>query len=254
MSMMSDCRWTAERLTAYVDRLLSPEEQQDVDRHVSACPPCRDAAAAESGGRAVLRERAEALTAEPLPPGLRTRCEALAREHTRLPDAVPAWRRLMPVSLTAVFVLFAAIAVLSVATYRFDTVLAAQVAADHAKCFRLFAGGEEADARRLEQMLADEYGWDVHVPPSSPADGVQLIGARRCLYADGPIPHVMYLVDGQNVSLYMLDDVTRDAATVEALGHRSRIWSREGRTYVLVSHASAGDLTAAARYLMQEAQ
>lgn len=103
-------------------------------------------------------------------------------------------------------------------------------------------------------MLADRHGWDVHVPPSSAAAGVQLIGARRCLYAGGRIPHVMYRVNGQDVSLYMLDGVTRGDAEVLTLGHRSRIWTSGTRTYVLVYPEDAGDMTAAAQYVMREVQ
>jgi anti-sigma factor RsiW len=102
-------------------------------------------------------------------------------------------------------------------------------------------------------MLLDDYGWTVRVPPSSPEDGVQLIGARRCLYADGRIPHVMYRVNGQDVSLFLLEGVVRNDSDVTALGHRSRIWSRGGTTYVLVGPDGAGDLTTAVRYIMREA-
>jgi hypothetical protein len=62
------------------------------------------------------------------------------------------------------------------------------------------------------------------VPPSSAADGIRLIGARRCLYADGSLPHVMYRVGGHDVSLYVLDGVARPAADLVSLGHRSHIW------------------------------
>ena len=43
-----------------------------------------------------------------------------------------------------------------------------------------------------------------------PASGLQLVGARRCLYADGLIPHVMYRANGQDVSLFVLNGVTRN--------------------------------------------
>ena len=97
-------------------------------------------------------------------------------------------------------------------------------------------------------MLSDQYGWDVHVPPSSPADGVQLIGARRCLYADGRVPHVLYRVNGQDVSLYMLEGVNRREAELMTLGHRSRIWSRGATTFVLVSSAGGSDMADAKNY------
>jgi hypothetical protein len=66
----------------------------------------------------------------------------------------------------------------------------------------------------------------------------------------------MYHVNGQHVSLYMLEGVTRPPADVVTLGHRSQIWSRGGTTYVLVSSASAGDLATIANYMksvMQDA-
>jgi anti-sigma factor RsiW len=261
---VSDCRRTQDRLAPYADRLLPAAEREEVERHLTACPSCHVAAAAEEGARTVLREKAASLRSEPLPPGLRTRCEALAREHVRAESRIPgpqspipwlrSWR-LVPLSMTAVLTLFIATVVFSLATKQSDTLLAAQLTADHAKCFGLFAEPEAplADPARLEKMLLDDYGWTVRVPRSSPQDGVQLIGARRCLYADGRIPHVMYRVNGQDVSLFMLDGVARSDADVTAFGHRSRIWSRGGTTYVLVGPAGAGDLTSAVRYIMSEA-
>jgi hypothetical protein len=64
----------------------------------------------------------------------------------------------------------------------------------------------------------------------------------------------MYDVDGHDVSLFVLDGVSRPAASVVALGHRARIWMAGRRTYVLVWPAAAGDMTVAARYVMEEAR
>jgi anti-sigma factor RsiW len=253
---MSDCRRTAERLTPYVDEALGAGERADVERHLDACPPCRTAAVHEQGGRTVLRERAAQLKAEPVPPGLRSRCEALAREHCGR-GRVPLWRAgLLRGAVTAVLLVIAGAALLSFATHKSDTVLAAQLTADHMKCFRIFAHPQSPsiDSRALEEQLAGTYGWDVHIPPSSTAEDVQLIGARRCLYADGTIPHVMYRVHGHDVSLYMLEGVQRPPGAVMALGHRSEIWSRGATTYVLVSSAPAQDLARAVRYVKQEAR
>ncbi len=251
--MNDDCRRTADRLTSYVDSALPPGEQADVERHLSRCPPCRQAATHESGARAVLREQARGLSEAPLPPGLRSRCEALAREHAReSAPAVFATRRFAP--LTAVITLVIGFFLFSLATHRSDTVLAAQLTADHAKCFRFFSSdtAPDADARRVERMLEDDYGWEVRVPPSSSANGVRLRGARRCLYADGSIPHVMYDVSGHDVSLFVLDGVGRPPADLISLGHHFRTWMAGRRTYVLVWPVAAGDMTVARRYVMEE--
>jgi hypothetical protein len=203
----------------------------------------------------VLRARAGTLRAQPLPPGLRSRCESLLKEHTRVPAAA-TWRtRLVPVTLSAILIVFTGAAILALATQRSDTLFAAQLSADHSRCFRNFVSRDAPglDAQEVEARLASEYGWDLHVPPSDESQGIRLVHARRCLYAEGRVPHVLYRVNGQNVSLFMIEGVTRKDADVTAFGHRSRIWARGATTYVLVSPEAAGDLTAAARYVMQEA-
>jgi anti-sigma factor RsiW len=252
--MMDDCQRTAARLASYVDALLPAGERADVERHLGKCPPCRTAERRERGARDVLRSWAREFSAVSLPPGLRSRCEALARE--RAAESAP--RRLLSrfAPLTAIMALVIGFFLVSLATHRSDTVLAAQLTADHAKCFRFFAGSNApaADARRVEQMLEGDYGWDVHVPPSSAASGIRLLGARRCLYVDGSLPHVMYDAGGHHVSLYVLDSVTRPAADLVSLGHRTRIWTSGVRTYVLVWPAAAGDIAPAVRYVMADAR
>ena len=251
MNQMSDCRRTIERLAPWADESLDTGERAEVDRHLAACPPCRLAAAAERGGRQVLRACASRLRQEPLPPGLQTRCEAL----TRQPDVRPArasWARTMvPITIVAILLVFTASTLVSLATRRSDAVLAWQLTADHVKCFKAFDAPDAPaiEARAAEQQYADAYGWNVRVPPSEPGSGLQLVGARRCLYGDGSIPHVMYHVNGEHVSLYIVEGVARAPAEVNALGHRSQIWSHGTTTYVLVSSASAGDFAAIANYM-----
>jgi anti-sigma factor RsiW len=255
---MSDCQRTLDRLAPYVDGLLPANEHAEVDRHLKACAPCRGLAARERGGQAALRQESARLRSEPLPPGLRSRCEALARAHpaSRSPRTLFVdWRsNLVPTFLGAILLVFFASALLSIATRRSDALLAAQLTADHSKCFLMSASASPADAPAVERMLAERFGWSIHVPPSSPADGVELIGARRCLYADGLIPHVMYRVKGQDLSLYVLNGVTRKASDLVTLGHRSQIWTRNAKTYVLVSSPMAEGLPDATRYMMNEAQ
>lgn len=251
---VSGCRRTDERLAPYVDEVLPPAERAEVERHLDACPPCRHNAVEEHGGRTLLRERAERLRCSHLPPGLRSRCEALARDHRRV-RTVAAWRaRLVPATLIATIVMFAALALLSVATRRSDALLAAQLAADHVKCFKAFAPSAVVDAESVEARLARDYGWDMRVPPSSREHEIVLLGGRRCLYADGTMPHVMYRAAGAApVSLFRLEGVTRRAADLTTLGQRCRIWPRGGNTYVLVGPESAShELQRVARYVEQE--
>lgn len=243
---MSDCRRIAERLTSYADNALPADERADIERHLAACPPCRRAAVHEQSGRTVLRQCSARLKGDALPPGLRTRCEALAREYAAR-QAMPLWRAgLLRGAVIALVMLVAGGLSLSFATHRSDTVLAAQLTADHVKCFRIFA---DADSPGLAPAAVESP-----IPPSSPEQGVQLIGARRCLYADGTMRHVMYRMNGKNMSLYMLDGMRRAPAELNVLGHHSRIWSRGAMTYVMVASDSGPDFARAAQYVMQQAR
>jgi anti-sigma factor (TIGR02949 family) len=237
---MKDCRETSERLTPYVDDALPPEERTDIERHLTACPPCRQSADEEQGGRTIVRECASRLRQSPLPPGLRSRCEALARDHSRV-STIASWRaRLVPLSVIATLVIVAGIALFSLATRRSNAVLAAQLTADHITCFKVFTPDQEIDAGQVEAQLEDKYDWEFHVPPSSTEGDVRLVGGRRCMSGEGPVPHVMYTTgDEKPISLFRLEGVNRDEESVSTMGHLCRIWSRGGNTYVLVVPESA---------------
>ncbi|HEY9466816.1 MAG TPA: zf-HC2 domain-containing protein [Vicinamibacterales bacterium] len=254
--MSDECRHVSEQLTSYVDEQLDTTRREEVERHLDECASCRSAVARERGGQTVLRHHAQRLREEPLPPGLRSRCESLVHEHTSA-TSVAGWRRtLVPTVLSVILLVFTASAIFSLATRRSDAVLAAQLTADHSKCFKLFVAGNppEMDAHEVEEMLTREYGWKIHVPPS--VDGLQLVGARRCLYADGLIPHVMYrAADGQDLSLFVLNGVTRNPSELVTFGHRSQIWTKNNTTFVLVGPSDeSGRLADATRYVMKEAE
>ncbi len=252
---MSECRHVSEQLTSYVDDQLDVTRREEVERHLDQCAPCRGAVARERSCHAVLRHHAQRLREEPLPPGLRSRCESLMHEHARA-ASVPGWRRtLVPTVLSVILLVFTASAIFSLATRQSAVVLAAQLTADHSKCFKLFVAGNPPvmDAHEVEEMLTREYGWKIHVPPS--VDGLQLVGARRCLYADGLIPHVMYrAANGEDLSLFVLNGVTRNPSELVTFGHRSQIWTKNNTTFVLVGPADeSGPLVDATRYVMKEA-
>jgi anti-sigma factor RsiW len=251
---MSDCRSVTERLTSYVDEQLDAPDRTEVEQHLDGCMSCRGEVARERGGQTVLRHHATRLREEPLPPGLRSRCESLVQEQARA-ASMPGWRRtLVPTVLSVILLVFTASAIFSLATRQSDAVLAAQLTADHSKCFKLFVTGNPPvmDAHEVEEMLAREYGWKIHVPPS--VDGLQLIGARRCLYADGLIPHVMYRANGQDLSLFVLNGVTRSPSELVTFGHRSQVWTKNNTTFVLVGPSDeSAPLADATRYMMKEA-
>lgn len=258
---MSECRRVSEHLAAYVDGLLPSSERDSVDRHLSGCSECRRLAEDERTGQRILHERRAQLLVEPLPPGLRVRCESVALA-SRGPSPglalVGRWWRLRPLAVlaTIVVMVFTASAFLSLMTQRSNALLAAQLTADHSRCFKLFAprDGVSLNASDVERMLSEQHGWNVHVPPSSPAVGLELVGARRCMYGETAIPHVMYRAHGQEMSLFVLAGETRKAADLVALDHRSSMWARDGTTFVLVLPVEDSAMMDAIGYVRREAR
>jgi hypothetical protein len=180
----------------------------------------------------------------------------MAATHGRV-RAAPTWRtHLVQATLAVGLVLSTGFAIVALATTRSNTLLAAQLTADHEICFRRLPGqaAPGLDAVSEQERLADTYGWDLHIPPSSAANGVTLVGARRCLYAHGSVPHVLYDAGGQQVSLYVLEGVARPDGDVTTFGRRSRIWTQGTKTFVLVSDAAAGELTRAVAYVRSDAR
>src|SRR5215471_17619379 len=249
--MKPTCRRICDLLTQYADGTLAAEQRAEVQRHLDACPPCRVIAGKECGARRLLRACAGRLRAESVPPALRSRCQELSRQSatSRL------WsRRAVRLAVAAVLVVFTG-SMLSVVTRHSDALLAAQLTADHVKCFTLFGhhDGRTLDAAQAQQMLQEQFGIDVHVPPSSASGGLELVDARRCLYAEGRIPHLMYQAKGQDISLFVLEGESRPPAEFTAFGHHTRIWSRGDRTFVLITPAAEAP-AAAARYVAEEAR
>jgi anti-sigma factor RsiW len=250
--MKPTCRRICDLLAQYADGTLPAAEHAEVQRHLEACPPCRVIAGKECGARQLLRACADRLRADQVPQALRSRCEELSRRSA----ASNLWsRRFVRLAAAAVLIIVTG-SLLSIVTRQSDALLAAQLTADHVKCFALFGpqDGRTLDAAQAQQMLRDRFGMDVHVPPSSASGGLELVNARRCLYADGRIPHLMYQANGEDISLFVLEGESRPPAEFTAFGHHTRIWSRGDRTFVLITPASDAPGGEAARYVADEAR
>jgi anti-sigma factor RsiW len=251
---MSECSSIDPLVTLYVDGELAPANRERVERHLRLCPPCYSRLTAERAVRDLLRERHQALRGACAPPGLRARCaatreggqavDAFARAGV-LPAARPAsWRgRLTPL---AALLLFVTGGLLYQATESSTRVLAAELAADHLKCFTMNALlGTHDSSTAVEQSMASAFGWEMRLPAG--IEGLELVGSRRCLYGEGQIAHIMYRHHGRPVSLFMLPRAQRAEQVVSALGQQCAIWSGRDRTFVLVSREARAEVEQLAR-------
>ena len=244
---MDQCNDMAPLLTAWVDGSIDPAGAARVASHVDTCRACAARATTERAARRLLHDRRDALTAARAPEAL------VARLQSMRPASASARRASLrlPVAVAATLVLALSGVTLHVATGRSTTVLAAQLAADHAKCHLTEHVEHGLGAAAARDRLAVRYGFDAVVPPGTSDGRLELVGARRCLTGDGTIAHILYRFAGQPVSLYMLPKGGRPETSVEVLGDRTFLWSRHNGTYVLVADAGLSGLPQLVEYMQQ---
>src|SRR5688572_4272604 len=255
------CREVEDNLVAYVDGVATAKAA--IAKHLDTCAACRESAQAQSVARTVLRARGAQLS--PIaPPGLRTRIIAVTQDHkTPRPQDLKTlplfgWTgRLSAFAAAAMVVLTLGAVLLPVATIRSTTLLAAQLALDHLKCFTIDgdADGQPIAKEQAETALAQDFDLTVTVPPSLAAEKLELMAVRRCLYGDGRAAHLMYRLDGEPVSLFIIPGLSRPAAELSLFGHDEIVWTQGDRTYMVVARGGTrNELSRVASYLRNEAK
>jgi anti-sigma factor (TIGR02949 family) len=253
---MPDCSWIDPLVTPFVDGELPEGQQETLTAHITACPKCRTRVAAERAVRTLMRSRRAELDMRTAPPSLKSRCAALRQQASRPApfESFPAtsgrrtaartWRsRFAPLALAATLLLAVAGAFVYLATRSSSRVLAAELAMDHEKCFRLNTLlGTQHSPDEVRTEMASLFDWSVRLPDMAGHQDITLVGSRPCLYGEGKVAHIMYRHNGQPVSLFMLPRETRRNEIVDVLGHRACIWSEGDRTFVLVARESESEL------------
>jgi anti-sigma factor RsiW len=244
------CADLEERLTPYVDNEDTPSAHRAVEAHLSGCADCTGHARNEASARAVVREHREAMTAH-APESLRARCaDSFQLPAPGVPRgaAISAIRRWAPLSLAATLVLAIAGVFVFGLNDRVEA-LAASLAVDHVKCFKVNGTGGHADPHLSEAAWQQDRGWAINVPPAEPGRALKLVDVRRCLSSDGWSAHMMYTWGGEPLSVYVIQgDGVRDRL-VRKVGAQAVIWSANRRTYAVVSSDTSRDLTPIVDYM-----
>jgi anti-sigma factor RsiW len=227
-------------LTACADGAASEAERARVAAHVGTCAACAQALEVQQLMRQAMGRHGRA-TADIAPPGLRTRLAAtLAAERPQVIDV--GWRtRLSAFAAAALVVLTLGAIALPVLTGRSNVVLAAQLALDHLKCFTIDGHdhGQVLSVAEAEAELLQDYGWRLSVPRTAGSDHGRLVSVRRCIYGDGRAAHLLYRVDGEPVSLFILPGLERPSDQLSLFGHDEVVWNSQGRTFMLVGGAGS---------------
>lgn len=249
---MPNCQSIDPFVTPYIDGEIAAADRSLVEEHLRACAPCHSRVAAERAARSVVHARRSALQHEHASPALRDRCVAAGRVAPFAPPpTVFSWRgRLAPIALAASLTLVVGGTFVYRLTDRSATVLAAELTADHVKCFALNQViSTDQDRARVERSLAASFGWEARLPEQPERMGLQLVGARPCLYGEGRVAHIMYRYQGHPVSVFMLPRTVRGQSLVKVLGHECAIWSEGDRTFVVVAREPRNDVQRIASFV-----
>jgi len=248
---MSDCLSIDPHITPYIDGDLGAVERRLVDEHVRVCPPCHSRVAAEQSVRELMITKRTELTRETASTALHARCAALQRQRAAATSApagagfVNALRaRFVPLAMAAGVLMAVGTASIYLLTSRSSQLLAAELTADHVKCFGMNSLiGVNDDPAAAEGTMVSTFGWHMPLPETAQRAGMELLGARVCLYGRGLAAHIMYRHNGQPVSVFMIPKMTRSDAVVDVMGHEAAIWSSGGRTFVLVAREPEDEMS-----------
>jgi anti-sigma factor RsiW len=262
---MHNCQSLDPLVTPFVDGELSNADRLPIEAHLRACPPCHSRVAAERAVHDLLRRRKSSLCNAQAPGALHARCAAFVHAKAANQNSNPEPRtlnpeprsnptlwppRFAPFALAASLVVVVGGAFVYQATDKSARVLAAELVADHAKCFAMNgAFGTRQLPAAVEQSMAVSFDWQMHLPENPARAGLELVGARPCLYGEGRVAHIMYRHDGHPVSLFMLPNTARAQQLVGVFGHEAAIWCEKNRTFVLVAREPRPDVERMASFV-----
>jgi anti-sigma factor RsiW len=264
---MRNCQSVDPLVTPYVDGELAGADRLVVEEHLRACAPCHSRVTAERAVRALIQVRKTALRHDCASLALRSRCAGLTTRATHASGGAQPWSglrrfggaasgpsswrgRLAPFALAASLFVVVGGAFLYQFTDRSATLLAAELTADHMKCFAVNSvlNTHEASAV-VESSMAAGFGWQAQLPAQPERAGLELIGARPCLYAEGRVAHIMYRYRGRPVSVFMLPHTVKPESLTKVMGHQCAVWSAGDRTFVVIAREPRSDVERIASFV-----
>lgn len=247
---MSKCRELDPLFAPYADGDVPAADRASVEAHLAKCPPCRDRVAEQRTVRAALTASRSSLRGT-APGDLRARCAAHAGASRRRRSGALI-RRWVPLSVAATLAL-AIIGVFLFSPNKRVDALATQLTLDHMTCFQFAPQRlQHADASSAEHQWLEKQHWGIHVPASSPANQLELLGVRRCGMGSGSVAHILYRWRGQPLSVFIVPRAVpgaRPQEPIAELGHEAVMWSDRDRTYVVLARAQPADLAPVVEYV-----
>jgi len=253
-----DCADVARLLEPYLDSEFGADDRASIESHLSACAPCRDAAAAAMAFRSALRARlreafAPGSAQATAPDSLRRRISAALDAEEARPSAW--WRRLLsPLPVAAVAACVAG-ALVVFAGHRATDPLVEEAVRKHARDLPLELNTASIAPELIPSMLASKLDFNPK-PPAFRTHGVKLVGARLAQIRNWPAAYMRYETTRGPLGLFIIDDPQRRVAeeghqvragpatvwVMNMRGYNVAVWRRDEIVYSLVSDLDEADL------------
>lgn len=258
-----ECRHAREYLSASIDGALTPEEQERVDRHLSACEPCSALLALELKTKRLLRQR---LPPPPVPSGLREKIiqgipEADATKQ-RSQWVFPLWLfRPAPIlAIAGAFVLLFSLTIFYAGPRSTEASAFVRDSVDgHVKCLlgEYTMEVKLASPDDLSHWLQERLKFSIRIPQFAQQEQTGLWEGRVSLMGGVRSAQVFYRWRGKTLSLFVLprekmhlmpgEEQVRNQRAFHVNHHRgytSLMWREGDLAYCLVSDLSPEEVMA----------
>lgn len=243
--MKESCQDIAPLLALIAEDHDGPVTDPRVASHLAACGSCQRHLRLQREMHGLLRARASSLQGQ-APDALRARLTAQGSQRR------PVTRRWAPLRMpVAATILMAMLGVLMYGmTSASSTVLAAQLALDHLKCVRLISTGTAVNPVQAVKEWAQQYQWTPRMPAAPVGRKASLVGVRRCLYGHGHLAHLLYDVEGDTISVFVMPRNEYPAGIAperhDFLGQHAEVWADGDQSFAIVGDVAPEMLSALA--------
>ena len=94
-----------------------------------------------------------------------------------------------------------------------------------------------------------EYGLDMLVPASADREQRDLVDVRFCEHDGSSMAHLLYEVEGQPVSYFLVLGARQAERSLEVMGLQARLWSNDAAACVLVGREDAAVMDKVVTYM-----
>lgn len=233
------CEIWQEKIDAFVDSELPPEQESGFNEHLRSCPACSQETLARQ--RLKVQTRLAGLRYSPVPAFERRMQKRLAAPTPRLP-------RLMLAGAVVAIIL----AVLAPLTWRTRAVrleIVSELADQHVATLASDHPADvlSADSHTVKPWFAGKVPFSVDIPDLKDT-GFELVGGRLVYLEQVPAAQLIFSIRKHRISVFMLRDregaatLPDDAGPVRRSGFTTETWNEDGVRYFAISDVNPQDL------------